>query len=57
MNEKCDELLSRRLTARTLGDSDMNIMQELRHEACETHCEDCGRCITNPAAEICEGCE
>lgn len=41
---------------RVLSDSDRNILSELAHEACETHCDECGRCIHEPDVDLCEGC-
>lgn len=32
------------ITARPLSDDQRNQLAELRHEACEHHCADCGRC-------------
>ncbi len=38
-----------------LSDSDKNILAELRHEACESHCRECEACIFDDAS-YCEDC-
>lgn len=35
-------------TARVLDDSERNQLADLRHEACEAHCDECGRCDWEP---------
>jgi len=39
-----DRVFAERNAPRVLCDSDRNIMAGLAHEACDTHCEDCGTC-------------
>jgi hypothetical protein len=45
MNDTMDEVFNRRHRPLNLGDSDRNRLAELRHEACDGHCVDCGDCI------------
>jgi hypothetical protein len=35
-------------TTRALDDSERNQLAELRHEGCEAHCDECGRCDWEP---------
>ena len=35
-------------TVRALDDSERNQLTELRHEPCEHHCDECGRCDWEP---------
>lgn len=43
-NALCDRLMNPPVSSGWC-DSDRNIMAGLRHEACEGHCCDCGKCI------------
>ena len=52
MNERCDEVFNRRSAPMGLCDSDRNIMASMRHEACESHCEDCGDCLGPYAHQV-----
>lgn len=55
MNDLCDRIFNERVALLPLCDSDRNIMNDLRHEACETHCEDCGECLGEGAELIAIG--
>jgi hypothetical protein len=41
-------------TARVLDDSERNQLAELRHEGCEAHCDECGRCDWEPTGPTTE---
>jgi len=53
-----------RPVARQLDDSERNQLAELRHEACDYHCDECGGCVTcddehhinSVADDVCEDC-
>lgn len=46
MNDRMDREMDKLVQApRQLDDSERNQLAELRHEACEAHCADCGECL------------
>lgn len=46
INERMDRVFDQRAAnGGGMSDSDHNIMADLAHEACEGHCEDCGKCL------------
>lgn len=66
MDKPMDRAEHIRNRPRQLDDSDRNILAELRHEGCEWHCRDCGRCIQiedafsipddDPDERLCDEC-
>lgn len=55
VNDLCDRLMNERSAPRVLDDSDRNILASLAHEACETHCVDCGTCLGEDAETVAIG--
>lgn len=51
INERMDRLMNLPFQ-RQLDDSERNQLAGLQHEACETHCADCGACVGKDAEII-----
>jgi len=54
INERMDRLMNQP-AYRQLDDSERNQLAGLEHEACETHCDDCGRCLGKDAEPVTGG--